>query len=316
MADLMATLSFGTQTLREMDLGRSGSQGMLKKAPPSLSDTNTSFRRSKSASGGEDSPKNVQANPSGRKYLRGPGGCPALDLDCPKEAVHTATFRQYSGNGGELNILERLKPKVLDPWSQHRVIQPERSYKKAMSGLKTKAHVADSPPAHDGLCTGMHQKWLGEHRERRDKEMYKEHHALKEVDKAKEACEEIVRKRVIARDIMTRSQLDNPHFSQNEKKALSKVRTVVGAVHAFSKAAGISQLLQEEEEAKATLEKAKSVDVLRARPKTPEHRARHHATWAGAGHKPRCLRESTPWREQDDGREMGKKRKDQMRSTF
>lgn len=285
MDDLRATLDAHPDTRRRLNLGRAGSETGAK-FPTKADQHMTTFRP-------PPSKEEVQ-----QRLIKDNGNM---------------SFGRHGS--GEFRAEGRLMPKVLGQWSQQRLVQPDRTYKKAPSGPKFKTTVEEFPNAHDGLCTELHQSWLEEHRERRHRELYPEVHALQRIDAAKAALDDIKKKRAIARDVISRDHISSPKLSANEKAFVGKVKGVVRASRLLNMAAGIDRLEQHEQRCQEELERAMSSDALRSRPKTPEHRPKHPSVWAGAGHKSRCLAESTPWREKDDDREMSRQRQC-MRRTF
>jgi len=227
-------------------------------------------------------------------------------------ARHFARFGKHAG--GDFSTPKRLAPVILDPWTQDRLISPDRRFAKSASTIRYHAHSEPFGQPHDSLCHGLHQEWLRKHYVARDRHVHSVYHALQAVDRAAEKLESHTQKRQLARDLLTRqSSMDLPQFSDGVKKSLNKVRKAVASSRAFHKAANIDRLAEDESNDQAKLEHAKSAPALCLRPPTPEGRASHLRRWAGPEHSLKYLRESTPWREQDEGRALAARAQEQSR---
>jgi len=224
------------------------------------------------------------------------------------EADRTRNFDRFGKKAGtdfEPPCSKRLRPKVLDPWTEDRKDTPARTFAKAYSTIKFQAQSEPFPEPHDGLCHKRTQEWLRQHAMARDKHIHSVYHALQRVQKAEEQLESHEFRRQLARDMLSRSgALVKPNIRANSVIALSKVKAAVAGSRRFHLMAGVDNLQQEEEADKARLEQAKSSPELLLRPPTPKTRAKHLSNWAGPDHPSKCFRESTPWREHDENRAL------------
>lgn len=209
--------------------------------------------------------------------------------------------------GGEMGAIPSyMKPKFLSPWTVERMNQPERTYKcpRGVAPPRFRSQPELFPEPRDSLCHPMHRRWLKEHKKARDKHVNPIYHALKQVEKSQEQLEAHRERRELTRELLTSDARAPPVMSDGAKATLKKVKHAVAISRAFHKAARIDVLALEEQKDKDRLEKAKSSPVLRLRAPTPENQARHLRRWAGTDGALRSLRESTPWRTQDEDREV------------
>lgn len=277
IGDLISTLDGGTMTRRITDLGRGASDGSL----PSLPKTEGNFRPKFKPPPSKQEVKQLLLNDPSRGY-RSVG------------RIHGEVF----------NDLDRLRPKVLSPRTIARLNMPVRTYEKATSQIYYHAQPEEMPRLTDDSCTEMHRDWLGEHRIRRDREMHPEFHALNRIDKAKQAVEEIAKMKAVTRDLLSRDHAWKPTMSAGAAQSLQKVKSAVKIARAFNKMGGIDQLAREEDRMREEVRKAKGAKCLSVRPHIPEGRVTHASGWGGPDRNLRCLRESTPWRQQDDSRSL------------
>lgn len=284
MQDLLKTLSAGTQTLKRTN-GRD------------FSTTEECTMLALPSKGSQSSGSSFRPRPS-KEEVR---------AKMNREAARN--FKNHSKNvGGEFRAEPRLKPKVLDSWTQARLVQPDRTIEKAPSGPRFRAQLEEFPATSDEMCTEMHQAWLKKHKILRDRQIHAEYHALTRIEKAKVACEETAQKKALARDLISRDHLDMPKMSAKNKAALAKVKMAVSCSRLFNRSVGIDKLEEGEAKCRAELEKARSASVLHARPRTPEHRPRHLEPWGGPDTVPRSFMEGKSWREKDDDRELSLRR--------
>lgn len=227
-----------------------------------------------------------------------------------------ARFGKQAGSDFERPCSKRLKPKILDQWTQERKDIPDRTFAKCSSTIRYSAQSEPFPEPHDGLCHGLHQEWLRNHQTARDKHIHAVYHALERVKKAEERLESHEFKRQLARDLLSRpNALVLPEFGSKARSSLGKAKHAIAASRAFSLAANIDRLAVEEAQDKAMVEKAKSAPELRPRPPTPEGQVKHLQRWAGPDHTPKCFRESTPWREHDEAKDLRKRSASRLSGT-
>jgi len=220
-------------------------------------------------------------------------------------ARNFARFGKQAGSDFEPPCSKRLKPAVLDPWTEERKSMPHRSYSKSYSTIKYHAHSKPFVEPHAGLCQKRFQEWLRQHEKDRDKHAYPVYHALERVKKAEEQFKNHEFKRQLTRDMLSRpTALMLPEFSSAAKTKLAKAKMAISVGRNFGLAAGFDRLVQEEERDRALVEKAKSAPQLALRPPTPKGSVKHLRNWAGPDHPVRSLRESTPWRENDEDRAL------------
>jgi len=264
-------------TRRITDLGRAASDGSL----PSLPKSEDTFR---------------------------PKFRPPPSRDEVKQLLLNDTSRGYRSCGriqGEIfSASERLRPKVLSPRTIARLNVPDRTFAKSRSQISFHAQPEVMPGLTDDSCTEMHRDWLKAHRTRRDREMHPEFHALNRIDKAAAAVEDIAKMKAVARDIISRDHAWKPSFSSGALQSLAKVKKAVKGARAFNKAGGIDLLAMEEERMQEEVRRAKAAPCLNVRPPAPQGRVTHAQGWAGPDRNIRYLRESTPWRQQDDTRNL------------
>jgi len=239
------------------------------------------------------------------------------DVQRLTKATCTRSFNRFGKQAGtdfEPPCSKRLKPKVLDPWTEERKSCPERTFAKLSSAIRLQATPEPFPEPHAGLCHRRHQEWLGQHAAARDKHIHATFHALERVKKAEEQLESHEFKRQLARDMLSRSSaVALPEFGENAMNSLSKARKTIAVTRTFNLLAGADRLAREEEADKALLARGKSSPELALRPPTPQGKVKHLRNWAGPDHPPKCFRESTPWREHDEERALRKLAEPRMR---
>jgi len=220
-------------------------------------------------------------------------------------ARNFARFGKQAGSDFEPACSKRLKPQVLDPWTEERKDVPDRTFAKSYSTIQFHAHSEPLPEPHSSLCSKHYQEVLRQHQRERDKHINPVYHALQRVKKVEEQLQNHEYKRQLTRDMVSRSAaLALPTYSNNVKSTLAKARRAIATGRQFGLAVGVDRLAQEEDRDKARLEKAKSAPALALHPQTPQGAAKHLRNWTGPDHPARCLRESTPWREHDEGRAL------------
>jgi len=220
--------------------------------------------------------------------------------------------------GSEFSPALHLRPKILDTWTANRVTQPDRSIRAPKDAAPPRFNHQPElfPTPKDELCHEMHAEWLKRHGKARERALNPVFHGLKDIDKARQALEHHAQVRQRTRDVMTRRNAAPPHLSDNTKKALAEVKKTVAITRVFQDLVGLeSRAQQEETRDKERLAKAMSSPELYIRPVTPEGRARHLRDWTGPERSLRMLRESTPWREADDKRELAMRARARRRST-
>lgn len=216
-----------------------------------------------------------------------------------------ARFSKQVGSDFEVACSKRLKPQLLDAWTEERKSTPSRTFAKSWSTIKYSATSEPFMEPHPGLCSKRYQEWLRTHEVARDKHIHDTYHALERVKRAEEQYKNHEFKRQLTRDMLSRHQsLQVPELGDNIKSSLQKARKTIAAGRNFGLMAGVDRLLQEEDADKANLEKAKSAPQLALRPPTPKGQVKHLRNWAGPDHPSRSLRESTPWREHDEERAL------------
>jgi len=277
VGDLLSTLDGGTMTRRITDLGRSASAGSFGSLPKNEDNFRPKFRP-----------------PPSREEV--------------KQLLLNDTSRGYRSCGriqGELfGETQRIRPKILSPRTIARLNVPDRTYAKSRSQIAYHAQPEVMPELGDDSCTEMHRDWLKSHRTRRDREMHAEFHALNRIDKATAAVDDIAKMKAIARDIISRDHAWKPSMSSGAKSSLQKVKKAVSTARQFNKIAGIDVLQMEEERMKDEVRRAKAAKCLSVRPAVPQGRVTHAQGWGGPDRNIRYLRESTPWRQQDDARSL------------
>eukprot|EP00929_Paragymnodinium_shiwhaense_P007065 TRINITY_DN111023_c0_g1_i1.p1 TRINITY_DN111023_c0_g1~~TRINITY_DN111023_c0_g1_i1.p1 ORF type:complete len:383 (-),score=71.33 TRINITY_DN111023_c0_g1_i1:111-1259(-) len=257
-----------------------------------------------------------------------------------------ATFKPFQSMcqtvGHAFGEVKPVRPKVLDTWTTYRMTEPTRNHrypgshqlnrelfnstnpepKKCAKGVVAfdgnrqliqgfvgyRFHAQSEPFANcsDDQCSTMHRQWLKEHAEVRDREIYPIYHASERVEKAKAIKAAHEERRQMARDMMSRRQLNPPTFSPNVMKTLGKIKQVVATSHAFHSNAGItvSSVADEQKADKGRLEKALSAPVLQIPQPGPQGRLDHLRPWGGPQRSCSSLRHTTPWRDQDTVRHM------------
>lgn len=217
----------------------------------------------------------------------------------------TKTFVRFTKNvGTEFEAPGYMKPKHLDTWTAKRVVMPDRSFAKLRSQINYRAQSEAIPEPLDGLCNEMHQRWLRRHYAQRDRHVHEVYHALERVHRAEDSLNEIRRKRELTRDLLSRKSVSMPNLGEKAVSSLARVRQAVQTVRNFRTTQAVDPLAEEESKAKAKLAHAKSASCLLFRPPTPDGQVKHLRSWAGPDKPLRYLRESTPWREQDEVREL------------
>lgn len=201
----------------------------------------------------------------------------------------------------------RLKPKVLDPWTASRVNMPDRSIRvpKGSAPWRMQYQSEPLPEPTDDMCHRMHRLWLTKHAVERDKYVNEVTFALERLDKAKSIQHEHMRRRQITRDMLTRGQLNPTTFGDPKAlNRLGKVKMAVKMSHAFHSAAGLNVMKDEEEKDERRVQMAMSDPALRLRPPSPHGQVNHLRRWGDPNATGRLLKESTPWRERDEEREI------------
>lgn len=245
--------------------------------------------------------------------------------------------------GHAFGDVKPLQPKVLDTWTAGRTCEPTRNHRypgchqlnralfnstnpepkpypkgltafdgnrqliPGFTGFRFHAQSEPIPGPTDDMCSGMHRKWLKQHAVVRDREIYPVYHALEALDEAKAIKLAHEQRRQMARDMMSRRQLNPPKFSANVMRTLNKVKKAVATSHAFHANAGIkvSSVADEEKADKARLHKAASAPVLQIPKPGPKGRVDHLRSWKGPERTiDSSFRRSTPWRDDDLVREM------------
>lgn len=248
--------------------------------------------------------------------------------------------------GHAFGDIKPLQPKVLDTWTAARMTEPTRNHRypgshqlnrelfnstnpapkrqskgltafdgnrqlvPGFTGYRFHAQSSPIPEPTDDMCSGMHYKWLKEHAVVRDKEIYPVYHGLEALDEAKAIKAEHEQRRQMARDLMSRRQLNPPKFSPNVMRTLAKVKQAVATSHAFHSNIGIkvSSVADEEKADQVRLHKCVSAPVLQIPQKKAScarGRVDHLRSWKGPERTiVGSFRDSTPWRDEDIVREM------------
>lgn len=218
-------------------------------------------------------------------------------------------FITYNKHIGD-DVGERFtpwKPEILDGWAAVKATQSRDAKRpKGTAPARFPIHSNPLPEPPDSLCVKGHQEWLEKHAVEADRKIYSVYYARKNMDRAMAKAEERNVQRAIARDMLTRGQLDMPDFSEGVKQSLAKVKRVVHAVGAFAEGSDFKaqQEANEKRQEEEMIQRAKSAPALQLRPPTPQGRVKHVVDWRSNNRHLRHLRSSTPWVEDDGMREL------------
>mmetsp|Transcript_10738 Transcript_10738/g.24498 ORF Transcript_10738/g.24498 Transcript_10738/m.24498 type:complete len:290 (+) Transcript_10738:22-891(+) len=233
-------------------------------------------------------------------------------LDVTKPFVEVAC-----GVSKELSEPKYIKPKVLDEWTQKRVVQPERSYAK-MKGIppmKFSGIPEVFPDPKDSQLGPMHRDWLQKHRKQRDTHIYQVHTAKQQVKRAQAALARTQEWRELTRDRLTSRDATPLEFSGNVRQKLKNVRHIISVSHTWSHGKPFSLKDMQTKQEEDALRKAQSAPVLQVGETIVPGRARHLEAWANPNRIGRVFQESTPWRERAEENEL-RKRRDAGRITW
>merc|ERR1719240_1167353 len=125
---------------------------------------------------------------------------------------------------------------------------------------------------------------------------------MNRLEKAQAIKKEHDKRRQDTRDMMSRKNMVQKNISPRAQQNLNKLRALVKVSHAFHANIGIQvdTVAAEEVADRVRVERAKSAPALQIRPPQPDGEVTHLNKWLGPDHPLRSLRESTPWREQDE----------------
>lgn len=217
--------------------------------------------------------------------------------------------------GGFLNEQTTVRAEPMEIWPQQRIALPSRGHpwSKHLRTRRGHPHLNEVPVTYpsqkgyrwhvhseplgdisDDMCHPMHRQWLKDFSVTRDKELYPVYHAMNRLERAQDIKREHDKRNQQARDIAMRKNLCPPKVSDDTARMDDTKRPRVG--------------LKDEEVADRVraerVERAKSAPALQIQP-PKEAQIRHLRGWRGPQRNiPYMLKESTPWREQDEQRKM------------
>jgi len=234
---------------------------------------------------------------------------------------HKPEFVRYVRNAGSAFHASPgyLKAKMLSPRTVERLNMPPRTYAHLPSQIYYHAQSEPIAEPTDDMCDERHRKWLQEHEKARDRHIHEVYHAKIRVEKAKVAMKADETKRQIARDLLSQGQMEVPHLSAAARSGIKKLKRAVKATRAFrcaaadaaaaagdhDKAAAFNPMKQQEEKNKMRLKMSLSAPCLRVKELTPRGVINHVENFACTNRTSRHFRTTTPWRTQDDYRELG-----------
>mmetsp|Transcript_110559 Transcript_110559/g.195810 ORF Transcript_110559/g.195810 Transcript_110559/m.195810 type:complete len:302 (-) Transcript_110559:117-1022(-) len=209
--------------------------------------------------------------------------------------------------GDEFGKYPNWRPQVPEYWESVRTVMPQRSVRPPphTAPPRYRSQPEFFPEGKDEQCHPIHRQWLRKHQKERENHVYPVVAALQRVDRAKDIERVHAMRREIARDLMTRPALVQPKFSAETKAKIDRTKMKLRTARALKGDAAISAMKEEEKEDKARIEKAKSSPALYLKVPTPRSRARHIHRWTGPDRTIKALlKESTPWRDEGEMREL------------
>lgn len=253
--------------------------------------------------------------------MAGPGWQAPPDKNELKKSVDKSSLRRFNKYsqciGTELHPqIGKLKPKVLNQWTQERAMMPSRNfeYPKHHPGFRFNAQSESIQEPTDDMLHPQHGAWLAQHKVKRDKDWFPIYYAMDDLDKANAIKAGHDERKLIARDLLSRRQINPPQFSARVSATIKKIKMAVKVSHAFHANAGVknSSLAEEEKEDKARIIRCETTPALHLRPPSPEGRPKHMNPMKGTDRTGRHLRTTTPGPIQDEARAV----KNRMRATF
>lgn len=208
---------------------------------------------------------------------------------------------------------------IMPHWERVRLVQPARSYEYPKRDDPRGRYYSRSQPelfrpATEDMMHGQHREWLKQHHVARQRHLHPVYHALREVDKAKAVLDSHTELRSMTHDLRVQAEDAQPSSHEMAPAAkegmakfargVKKLRGQMVATKVFQSEIGKDYFHKQEEDDRLRVERAKSTPVLQLRTPTPPGRARHLRKWGLANASSRSLRESTPWRDQDEEREL------------
>eukprot|EP00930_Biecheleria_cincta_P045061 TRINITY_DN31055_c0_g1_i1.p1 TRINITY_DN31055_c0_g1~~TRINITY_DN31055_c0_g1_i1.p1 ORF type:complete len:344 (+),score=48.96 TRINITY_DN31055_c0_g1_i1:76-1107(+) len=212
-----------------------------------------------------------------------------------------------------------LKPNVLSPRTIQRLNQPDRTFAHLPSQIYGHAHSETIPEPTDDMCDERHARWLQDHYKQRDRHINQVYHARIRVEKATKILKADETKRQIARDLLSQGQMEMPHLSSAARSGIMKLKRAVKTTRAFrsaasdaalaagdtDKAASLNPMKAQEEKNKMRLKMSMSAPCLRLKEPTPRGVVSHIHNFQGTDRTGRHFRSSTPWRTEDEFRDLG-----------
>lgn len=234
---------------------------------------------------------------------------------------HKPEFARFVRNAGSAFHANPgyLKPKILSPRTIERLNMPARTFAHLPSQIYYHAQSEPIAEPTDDMCDERHRKWLEDHYKARDRHIHEVYHAKIRVEKAKTTLKADETKRQIARDLLSQGQMEMPHLSAAARSGIKKLKRAVKATRAFrnaaadaalaagdlDKAANFNPMKMQEDKNKMRLKMSLSAPCLRLKEPTPRGVINHVHNFQLTDRTGRHLRTATPWRTEDEYRELG-----------